>query len=334
MTAPQTAENRPHLQIAGPQHEGSYPAPQAAFTARQRRVRFVLVVVLLLNLAVATAKIVLGLLIGSLAVTADGFHSLLDGSSNVIALVGVAVAARPPDPNHAYGHHRYETLASLAVAGLMLLALFGLVQGAWSRLQTGSVPEVVPAAFVVMVLTLAVNIFVTLWERREGRRLSSSLLLADARHTTSDILVSLSVIASLVAVRLGVGWADAGIALLIGAAIAWGAWSIVRDASLVLTDATAGAAAEIAAAVTSVPGVRGTHNIRSRGGEGRVWVDLHIQVDPAMRVDDAHDIASAVAQRVEAQFGDPTDVTVHVEPANPRHLRDERGYDPHFGGGR
>jgi cation diffusion facilitator family transporter len=329
MPGMQPVHERPQLRIVG--DDAGVARRRASLSVRQRRVRLVLVIVLLLNLAVAGAKIGLGILIGSLAMTADGFHSLLDGFANVVALVGIAVASRPPDPNHAYGHHRYETLTSLAVAGLMLLALFGLVQGAWSRIHSGNVPEVTMIAFIVMGITLCINIGVTLWERREARRLSSSLLLADARHTTSDILVSISVIGSLVAVRLGFGWADVGISLLIAAAIAWGAWSIVRDASLVLSDATATEPDRIAQAVTSVAGVRGTHNIRSRGGEGRVWVDLHIQVDPAMRVDDAHDIASTVAQEVEARFGEPTDVTVHVEPADDQHLRGERGYDPHYG---
>lgn len=301
---------------------------RVSHASRQRRVRMVLSVVLVLNLAVAAAKITLGVLIGSLAMTADGFHSLLDGFANVVALVGIAVAGRPPDPNHSYGHQRYETLTSLAVAGLMLLALFGLTQGAWSRYQSGNVPEVTTIAFIVMGVTLCVNIAVTLWERREARRMSSTLLLADARHTTSDILVSLSVVVSLIAVHLGYGWADALVSLLIVAAIAWGAWSIVRDASLELSDATVAEAAVIAASVTSVPGVRGTHNIRSRGGEGRAWVDLHIQVDPGMRVDEAHDIASAVARKVEGQFDGPADVIVHVEPADEHHLADERGYDP------
>jgi cation diffusion facilitator family transporter len=297
---------------------------QTSYVSRQRRVRLVLFVVLVLNLGVAAAKILLGLMIGSLAMMADGFHSLLDGFANVVALVGVAVASRPPDPNHSYGHHRYETLTSLAVAGLMLLALFGLTQGAWSRLRTGSVPDVTLLAFVVMGVTLCINVGVTLWERREARRLSSTLLLADARHTTSDILVSLSVIASLVAVHLGFGWIDAGVALLIAAAIAWGAWSIVRDASLELSDATVAKPDEIATAVKTVAGVRGTHKIRSRGGEGRAWVDLHIQVDPGMRVDAAHDIASEVARRVGREFSGPADVTVHVEPADGHHLIDDK----------
>lgn len=318
--------DRAHLHVI----DGGSPSqpPRVTTRERERGIRVILVVVLILNLIVAVAKIGFGFFSGSLAITADGFHSLLDALANVVALVGIVVSSRPPDPNHAYGHHRYETLTSLAIAGLMLLALFGLVQGAWSRLQSGGIPDVSILSFVVMGTTLSINVFVTLWERRAARRLSSTLLMADARHTTSDILVSISVVASLVAVWMGFGWADAAITLVIAAAIAWGAWSIVRDASLVLTDAVAAEAGEIADAVRSVPGVQGTHNIRTRGAEGYVWVDLHVQVDPGLPVTDAHDIASEVARRVESQLGNAADVTVHIEPADERHLRGERGHDP------
>jgi cation diffusion facilitator family transporter len=296
--------------------------------ARYRRVRFVLAVVLVLNLAVAAAKIAFGLATNSLAITADGFHSLLDGASNVVALAGIAVAARPPDPNHPYGHRHYETLTSLGVAALMFLTLTEIVRGAFERLSSQVTPQVTVASFAVMGVTLLVNSGVTIWERREGRRLRSPLLLADARHTLTDMIASLSVLASLVAVALGYPAADTIVALAIAAAIAWGAWSIVRDAALVLTDATTLDTNLIERVVLSVSGVRGTHNIRSREGEGLVWVDLHIQVDPEMNVERAHDIASHVAREVEAALDDPADVTVHIEPANARHLRSIRGYEP------
>ncbi len=299
------------------------------YTARTREVRRILAIILVLNLLVAGAKIAFGLLTSSLAIAADGFHSTLDASGNIVGLVGISVAARPPDPNHPYGHHRYETLTSLAIAALMLLALFALVQRAWGQLQSGGAPEVSAASFVVMIVTLAVNLTVTIWERRAGRRLSSSLLLADARHTTSDIFVSLSVIGALVAVKLGYQWADAAITFLIALAIAWGAWVIVRDATFVLSDAAAAEPEQIAATVLAIPGVEGTHNIRSRGGEGWTWVDLHIQVDPTMTVDESHAIASIVAQRVEEALGQPSDVTIHVEPADEVHLGEERGHDPY-----
>lgn len=299
-----------------------------AASERRRQVRYVLIVVLVLNLAVAAAKIVFGYLTGSLAISADGFQSLLDGASNVVALVGLAIAARPPDPNHAYGHGRFETLAALGIAGLMLITLTEIVRAAWDRLAGGGAPDVTITSFVVMAATVGVNVVAVVWEGRAGRRLSSSMLTADARNTTSNILVSLSVVVSLVLVRLGFGRADALLSLLIALVIAWVAWAIVRDAALVLTDATPVEQARIERVVRAVPGVEGAHNIRSRGGEGSLWVDLHIQVDPAMPVDRAHDIASEVAERVEAELGDPADVTVHVEPADERHLRDERGHIP------
>lgn len=298
---------------------------------RHRKVRFVLLAVLGLNLGVAAAKIALGLAIGSLAMSADGFHSVLDGASNVVALIGLAVAGRPPDPNHPYGHHRFETLTSLGIASFMLLALAGILQGAWNRLQSGGVPDVGTWAFVVMGVTIAVNIGVTTWERRAGQRLNSSLLIADSRHTLTDVFVSLSVIGSLVAVWLGLGWADLVVSVAIAGAIGWGAWTIVRDASLSLSDVAVREPAEIKRVVLATPGVRGAHNIRSRGAEGRVWVDLHIQVDPEMNVDRAHDIASDVARRVEDEFSRPADVTVHVEPADEHHLRGQRGYTPDDG---
>ena len=296
--------------------------------ARQSRVRAVLVVVLCLNVAVASAKIIYGYTSGSLAIRADGFQSLLDGASNVIALIALAIAARPPDPNHAYGHQRFETLATLGIAGMMLITLSEIARSGLARLTSGGAPEVTTASFVVMLVTLTINVCVTVWERREARRLSSTMLAADARQTGSDVIVSLVVIASLFGVRLGFELADALTSLAIAIVIAWAAWTIVREAALVLTDATVVRHDRIERVVRTVNGVLGAHNIRSRGGEGSVWVDLHIQVDPAMPVVRAHEIASEVAERVEAEIGDAADVTVHVEPADERHLGDERGYVP------
>ncbi|MFW6074334.1 MAG: cation diffusion facilitator family transporter [Chloroflexota bacterium] len=295
--------------------------------SRLSRVRFVLIVILALNFGVAIAKIAVGLAVGSLAMSADGVHSLLDGASNIIALIGIAVAARPPDRDHPYGHHRFETLTSLGIAAFMLLALYGILQGAYERVTGGGGPEIGTVALITMLVTLAINLAVTTWERREGRRLKSSVLLADSRHTLSDVFVSLSVIASFGLIELGFGGADVAVTLVIAGLIAWGAWQIVRDATLVLADSAVEEPTDIRETVLSVPGVHGAHAIRSRGGEDRVWVDLHIQVNPEMSVEDGHEIASEVARRVEDEFKRPADVTVHVEPATDYHLKQVRHYE-------
>ncbi|MCM8749345.1 cation diffusion facilitator family transporter [Thermomicrobiaceae bacterium CFH 74404] len=306
----------------------SAPIRDLSTPRRTAKIRQTLLVVLLLNLLVAIAKLAYGLISGSLSMTADGINSLMDGAANVVGLIGLAIAARPPDPNHPYGHRRFETITALAIAMAMVLAVIQIVQEAWHRWQAGTIPEVTPFSFAIMGGTLLVNVGVTLWERRRGRELRSSILVADAKHTAADALVSISVIAGLAAVRFGFPTADLVLAIAVAGVITWGAWTIMRDAALTLSDTAAAPVEVIERAARTVPGVRGIHNIRTRSGEGLVWVDLHIQVDPHLRVEQAHEIASAVAARVEEELGQPADVTVHIEPATSRHLRPTRGYRP------
>lgn len=295
---------------------------------RTTEIKRLLVAILGLNFMVAAGKILVGVSSNSLSMTADGIHSLMDGASNLIGLVGIAAASRPPDPNHPYGHRRFETITSLGIALFLLLALQQILQGAWNRWQTGDSPEIGTIAFVVMIVALCVSLGVTIWERRAGRRLNSSILIADARHTASDVLVSISVLVGLVLIRLGYPQADLVLAVFIAGAIAWAAWQIIRDAAQSLSDVAIHSAEDIDRVARRVAGVEGVHNIRTRGGEGMTWVDMHIQVDPGMAVDDAHEISSSVAARVEEEVGEPADVTVHIEPATERHLRPERNYQP------
>ena len=296
-------------------------------SARNGRVRFVLAVILVLNLFVAVAKLGVGMLAGSLAMIADGLHSMLDGASNVVALIGVSVAARPADSDHPYGHHRFEMLTTLGIAAFMLLALAEIVDQVWNRLAGSSAPDIGLLAIGVMSVTLAINIGVTLWERREANALDSPVLLADSRHTMTDVLVSISVLLSFVLVRLGFGMADVLVTLVIAGFIAYGAWQIVRDATIALSDSAVEDAERIREVAIGVAGVEGAHAIRSRGGGARTWVDLHIQVDPHLSVLASHEIASEVAAAVEAELGRPSDVTIHVEPATLYHLARIRPYE-------
>src|SRR5512139_4217767 len=149
----------------------------AADVARTRTVRLVLWVVLGLNVAVAAAKYLYGLATASIAMQADGFHSLFDGTSNVVGLIGLAVAVRPPDRDHPYGHAKYETYAAAIIGAMLLLAAWRVGAAAWLRLSDGGEPPRVDAgSFIVMLVTLGVNIGVAAWERRMGTKLRSELL--------------------------------------------------------------------------------------------------------------------------------------------------------------
>ena len=297
---------------------------------RARAIRRVLLVVLGLNLMVAAAKLGYGLASGSVAMAADGVQSLLDGLANVVGLVGIAVAARPPDEEHHYGHERYETLASMAIAGLMAIGVVEIVESAIGRWRAGERPEVTGLSFAVLLGTMAVNGGVSLWERRSARRLQSDLLAADARHTGSDVLVSAAVLLGLVGERAGLAGADAAVSFLVAGTIAWAAWGIVREASLVLTDATIVDPRALMAAILAAPGVVTAHNLRARSSGGRLWVEVHVTVDPTLSVKEAHEVATAVEGCIREAVGPATQAIVHVEPAEPPHTRP----DPLFGDGR
>jgi cation diffusion facilitator family transporter len=180
-----------------------------------------------------------------------------------------------------------------------------------------------------MLGTMAVNATVTLWERREARRLRSDLLAADARHTGSDVLVSAAVVFGLIAERLGAHGADALISLVVATTIAWAAWGILREGSLVLTDAATDVDPRaLLSAILAAPGTITAHNLRVRSSGGRNWVDVHVTVDPLMTVKDAHEVATGVEDAIRLEVGPETQAIVHVEPAEPPHTRP----DPIFGG--
>jgi cation diffusion facilitator family transporter len=283
--------------------------------ARTRQVRTVLWVILGLNLAVAAAKYLYGLASGSIAMQADGFHSLFDGTSNIVGLIGLAVAIRPPDRDHPYGHAKYETYAAAVIGAMLLLAAWKVGATAWLRLANGGEPPRVDlGSFGVMLGTLVVNVGVAAWERRMGKKLRSELLIADASHTGSDILVSVGVLCGLVAVRLGYPLADPLLALLVAGAIVWTAVSVLRQADLSLSDTARLAIPDVCSAALSVPGVLGCHSVRTRGTAADVLVDLHIQVDPAATVAEGHRIAEAAERAVCAQFPEVADVLAHLEP--------------------
>ena len=291
----------------------------ASTTDRYRSIRNVLWVVLFLNVAVATAKLVYGLISHSAAMEADGFHSMFDGASNVIGLMGMWFASRPADAEHPYGHAKYETFAAALIGVLLVFAGYTVGKGAIDSLFGQGVPtDVTAVSFVVMLGTLAVNISVTTWERRAGRRLGSEVLVADASHTLSDVVVSLGVIASLVIVKLDWEQADGIVALLVAVIILRTAWGILRGVTHTLGDAARLPADDLAAVACSVPGVAGCHAVRTRGPEAHVYVDLHVQVAPGTTIEEGHAIAHEVEAALRAAYGQVTDVIVHVEPEGAR----------------
>jgi cation diffusion facilitator family transporter len=246
--------------------------------------------------------------------TADGFHSFSDGASNLIGLFGIWIASRPIDRSHPYGHKKFETLTSVGISALLFLVCLNVVREGFLRLLHPVVPAVDINSFLVMGVTLGVNIVVMIYETRKGKALKSDILISDALHTRADIFTSCSVMATLVAVKLGYPVLDPIASLIIAIFIGYAAVHILQESSRVLSDGVAIRGEEIEKVVVSIKGVRECHKIRSRGRPDDIHIDLHVLVDPDMDVHKAHHLSYAIENKIKRDFLGVTDVVVHMEP--------------------
>jgi cation diffusion facilitator family transporter len=286
---------------------------------RSRLVQRVFWVTLVLNLAVAGAKIAYGYSVNALSIRADGFHSLTDSTNNLVGLLGVYLASRPADAGHPYGHQKFELIGAGFVGVSLLGMAFDVARGGFERFGSGVqvVPAIDTGAFVVLIGTLAVNVGVASWEGKRGRELESQMLTSDAAHTRSDVLVTLGVLVSVVLVRQGYGWVDMAAAIAIAAFIAWAGISVLRANLGYLADSALLEPEQIVDVACGVPGVAGAHKVRTRGMPGKIYVDLHIQVAPHLTVVDAHRVTHWVIDAIKSGFSGVRDVLVHTEPAAP-----------------
>ena len=288
---------------------------QQPATGRYAAVSAVLFRVLVLNLAVAIAKIAFGYASGAISILSDGFHSLTDGASNVVGLVGVAAAQRPPDADHPYGHRKYETVAAAAVTIFLLLVVVEVLRNAFNHLTGRTAPhEIGLQGLVVMGVTVAINLLVVAYESREGERLASEVLMADATQTRGDVWSSVAVIVALIGARAGLPILDPLAALLVAGFIAHAGYQVAQATTRILSDRIVMDESDVERVVNAVPGVLGCHQIRSRGSADHVFLDLHVWLPSSMSLFDAHALSHVVKDRLIARYPQIADAIIHIEP--------------------
>jgi len=280
-----------------------------------QKIRKILIIVLALNWAVALAKIIYGLNSRCFSMAADGFHSLSDGTSNLIGIIGIHFACQPIDQDHPYGHKKYETLFSLGIAAMLFLVSFNLLKQGWQRLQHPISFQADLGSFMVMLITLAINIYVMRYEYGKGKALKSDILVSDSLHTRADIFTSITVIISLIVTKLGFPLIDPIVTILISLFIGYAAFQIAKQSSDVLCDAAVFLDDQkVRDIVLKTKGVFACHKIRSRGRIDDIHIDLHVQVDPSMHIDNAHKISYHIEEAIKSTIPGITDVVVHMEP--------------------
>lgn len=280
-----------------------------------QKVKTVLQYILVANLLVAGIKIILGQMIQSTSLTADGFHSVTDGVSNVVGLIGLRLAAQPVDENHPYGHQKYEFLTGLFI-GFMLLLIAGFVLfEAAHRFISPIVPEITYVSLIALVATLVINIIVCTYEYRQGKKLGSAILIADSLHTRSDVYISVSVFLTLLGIKYGLPpIIDPLASLLVVGFIVKAALNIIRSTSEVLVDAAVADSERIRDIALSFQEVHGVHDIRSRGSEQELYIDMHVLINPEMEVAESHRLCHAVEEKICRELCVGARVMIHLEP--------------------
>ncbi len=287
-----------------------------------KKIKNVLWIILFANVLVALLKIVIGSKIQSSSMTADGFHSLTDGTSNIIGIIGIGLAVKPKDEDHPYGHKKFETLAGLGIAMMLFFVSATIIKEAFTKFFNPTIPNISAESIIVLVVTLIINIFVTNYESKMGKNLSSDILTADAAHTRSDVFVSIGVLGTLIALKLGLPpIIDPIISLVIAGLIIHTGYEIFKDTASILVDKYVldnNAGLEL---LKAFPEVKNVHRIRSRGREDDMFVDLHIMVDGGFTVNEAHALSHNIEENIKKTINENAEVIIHIEPY------DGRGYE-------
>ncbi|MCI4625129.1 MAG: cation diffusion facilitator family transporter [Candidatus Magnetoovum sp. WYHC-5] len=282
---------------------------------RQTEINKVLVITLIFNLLVSSLKIIYGLLIDSVSITSDGYHSLFDGISNIVGIIGIYMSCSPSDEEHPYGHRKHETLFTLFIAVMMFSTCYGIFKSVYVSLKEQEVPVIGIDSFVVMVFTLCVNIFVSRYEKNMGDKLQSEYLIADAKHTKSDIYATIGVIIGLVLVKLGVHEADPIAGTVVGFLVLRAGLGVLKTTTSILVDTKKLDAGLVQHLTEGVQGVIGCHKIRTRGTDGHIFLDLHILVTAGLSIEEGHTISHNVENTIKNNIKDVVDVVIHIEPA-------------------
>jgi cation diffusion facilitator family transporter len=273
------------------------------------------------SLVIAAAVLALKLgawwVTGSVALLADALESVVNVAAAGAALIAVQYSALPADANHPYGHTKAEYFSAVLEGALIIVAALAILHAAWGAYLAPRPPEDAVVGLLISAAATAINASWATLLRREGRRLRSPALLADARHLMADVVTSLGVLVGVGAVALtGRLWLDPLIAALTAVNILWSGWYLMRESVGGLMDEAVepGLLARIRGAVsTSAEGAIEAHDLRTRHAGRLTFIEFHLVVPGSLSVDDAHVICDRIEAALKAEIEGAT-ITIHVEP--------------------
>ena len=280
-------------------------------------IKKVLLIILVANFAVSAAKIVMGYLTKSISLSADGFHSFSDGASNIIGLISITLASKPIDKEHPYGHKKIETIASLIIGGMLLFLTYNIVVQSIQKFFNHMAVTVTLESILILVATVFINIFVAYYEKKQGQKYNSSFLIADSIHTKSDVFVSIGVLTTLVCIKAGLPPViDVFVSFIVAGFILYAAYEIFKEAYNILIDSKILDEEKVKEVVMkSFSNVKDVDHIRSRGGKDYIFVDMHIKVNPNLKVCEVHSLVHDIDETMKIKDNRVIETSIHVEPS-------------------
>lgn len=290
---------------------------------REKDIYRVTIVGTVVNALLVAVKFVAGIMGRSSALVADAVHSLTDFVSDIVVLVFVRISGKPRDAEHEYGHGKFETLATMIIGVLLIGAGIGLlINGAkqvWDSLNGAVLPEPTWIALAVAFISIVSKEVLYRYTVKEGRRLNSDAVIANAWHHRSDAISSLGTMVGIAgAMFFGEKWRilDPLAAVVVSFFIIKAGYDITKPAinELLESSLPKEQTNEITDIIQSVDGVKGLHNLRTRKIGNTIAFDVHVKMDGDLRLTEAHEIASRIERAIRDRYGEGSMINVHMEP--------------------
>ena len=257
------------------------------------------------------------LLTGSVALYSDALESIINVVTAAAAIVAIRSAARPPDAEHPYGHHKAEYLSAVVVGAMILVAAVAILREAYGAVLA---PKPIDAPWIGLAVNTVATVINFAWSGvliRQGRRHRSAALVADGKHLLVDVVTSLGVLVGVVLVVLtGIDVLDAAIAALVALHVLRSGWGVIRDSTSGLLDESAPAEelTRIREVISlNTGGAIETHDLRTRHAGRTTFIEFHLVVSGSMSVERSHEICDRLEAALQKALEGAV-VMIHVEP--------------------